>query len=82
MGIETLVVFGDSKLIIHQIRNVYQTKQPKLKKYINEVCDLEENFFLVFNTTFIQRSFNQHANSLALEAVDIMVVVGGIYLHV
>jgi ribonuclease HI len=59
MGIEKLVVSGNSELIIHQIRNVYRTKQPKLKQYRNEVWDLMENLFLAFNITFIQRSINQ-----------------------
>jgi len=33
-------VFGDSKLIIRQIKNRCQTKHPRLKYYINEVWDL------------------------------------------
>ena len=37
MGIDKLSVFGDSELIIHQIKNIYQTKQQRLKQYKNEV---------------------------------------------
>jgi len=70
-GIEKLVVSGNSELIIHQIRNVYRTKQPKLKQYRNEVWDLMENLFLAFNITFIQRSINQQEDSLALEASSV-----------
>jgi ribonuclease HI len=66
MGIDKIVVFGDSELIIHQIRNMYQTKHQRLKQYINEVWDLIENFFLAFNITFVQRSLNQQVDSLAL----------------
>jgi ribonuclease HI len=27
MGIDKIYVFGDSELIIHQIKNIYQTKE-------------------------------------------------------
>ena len=37
MDIEELVVFGDAELIIHQVRNLYQAKHPRLRAYINEV---------------------------------------------
>ena len=35
MGIDKISVFGDSELIIHQIKNIYQTKQQRLKHYKN-----------------------------------------------
>jgi ribonuclease HI len=31
MGIDKLSVFGDSELIIHQLKNIYQAKQQRLK---------------------------------------------------
>jgi ribonuclease HI len=68
MGIDKISVFGDSELIIHQLKNIYQAKQQRLKQYINEVWDFVENFFLAFNITFIQRNLNQQADSLALAA--------------
>jgi ribonuclease HI len=37
MAIDSLEVFGDSKLIINQVKNIYQAKQQRLKQYINEV---------------------------------------------
>jgi ribonuclease HI len=37
MGIEEISVFGDAKLIFHQIRNIYQDKHPRLRSYRNEV---------------------------------------------
>jgi hypothetical protein len=30
MGINKLSAFGDSELIVHQVRNIYQTKQQRL----------------------------------------------------
>jgi ribonuclease HI len=35
MGIEELSVFGDVELIVHQIKNIYQTKHPRLRSYRN-----------------------------------------------
>jgi ribonuclease HI len=68
MGVDTLSVFGDSELIIHQIKNTYQTKQQRLKQYRNEVWDYVDNLFSAFNITFVHRNLNQHADSLALAA--------------
>lgn len=50
MGINSIFVFGDSELIIKQIKNHYQTKHPRLRAYRNEVWDLVENSkLLTFN---------------------------------
>jgi ribonuclease HI len=37
MNIEDLAVFGDVDLIVHQVRNQYQAKHPRLRTYKNEV---------------------------------------------
>jgi ribonuclease HI len=58
MGIEELAAFGDVKLIVHQVKNIYQDKHPTLKTYRNEVWDLIDNFFLAFNISFIPREEN------------------------
>jgi ribonuclease HI len=68
MAIDCLTVFGDYELVINQVRNIYQTKQQRLKKYMNEVWDLIDNFFLSFNISFIPREQNHKANYLALAA--------------
>jgi ribonuclease HI len=66
MVIESLAVFGDSELIINQVKNIYQAKKQRLKQYRNEVWDLVDNFFLAFNISFIPREENQKEDSLAL----------------
>ena len=38
--LEELSVFGDAYLIVHQIKNIYQAKHPRLITYKNEVWDL------------------------------------------
>jgi ribonuclease HI len=68
MGIDKLSIFGDLELIIHQIKNIYQTKQQRLKHNRNEVWDYVDNLFLAFNITFVYRILNQQADSLALAA--------------
>ena len=49
MGIQSLKVMGDSKLVVRQIRNQCQTKHPRVRPYRNEVWDMVENFLLAFN---------------------------------
>jgi hypothetical protein len=66
MAIDNLAVFGDSELIINQVKNIHQAKKPRLKQYKTEVWDLVENFFLEFNISFIPREANQKEYSLAL----------------
>jgi ribonuclease HI len=68
MGIEELAVFGDTKLIVYQVKNIYQAKHPRLKTYKYEVWDLIDNFFLAFNISFIPREENTMANSLVVSA--------------
>jgi ribonuclease HI len=68
MGIREIVVFGDAKLIIQQVKNIYQAKHPHLKNYRNEVWDLIDSFFLAFNISFIPREENAPADFLAFSA--------------
>jgi ribonuclease HI len=58
MGIKEISVFGDVELVINQIRNIYQDKNPRLRSYRNEVWDLTDSFFLDFNISFIMREEN------------------------
>jgi len=68
MGIKSMTVFGDSELIIRQIKNLCQTKHPRLRAYRNEVWDLIENYFEAFNLQFVPREENRLADSLAVAA--------------
>ena len=68
MNIQNLKVFGDSELVVRQVRSQCQTKHPRLKAYRNEVWDLVENFFFSFNIQFMQRDKNKMAHSLAVVA--------------
>jgi ribonuclease HI len=66
MGIEEISVFGDVELIVHQIKNIYQAKHPKLRAYRNEVWDLIDSFFSIFNISFIPREKNTMVDSLVV----------------
>jgi ribonuclease HI len=65
MGIKEISVFGDAKLIINQIRNMYQAKHPRIITYRNEVWDLIDSFFFAINISFISRETNTVVDSLA-----------------
>jgi ribonuclease HI len=73
MGIEEISVFGDAELIVHQVRNIYQAKHPRLRSYRNEVWDLIDNFFLAFNISFIPREENIMVDSLVVSASNFRV---------
>jgi hypothetical protein len=66
MNIEELAVFGDAELIVHQVKNLYQTKHPRLRTYINEVWDIVYSFFLDFNISFVPREEKTMTDSLAI----------------
>jgi ribonuclease HI len=68
MNIEDLYVFQDVELNVHQVRNLYQEKHPRLRTYINEVWDLIDNFFLAFNISFVPIEENTMAYSLVVSA--------------
>ena len=46
LNIQQLVVFGDSELVVQQVKNVYHVKFVLLKVYRNEVWDLINKLFL------------------------------------
>jgi hypothetical protein len=53
-------------LIVHQVRNRYQDKHPRLRAYINEFWDLVDSFFLAFNISFVPREEKIVADSLVV----------------
>jgi ribonuclease HI len=74
MGIEEISVFGDVELIVQQIKNIYQAKNPRLRDYRNEVWDLVDSFFSAFNILFIPREENTMDNSLAISVSNFRVL--------
>lgn len=69
MGIEELIVQGDSELIIKQVRGEYETRNPELRERrirVNELLDELEAWEL----NHVPRGVNDRADKLANEALD------------
>jgi ribonuclease HI len=75
MGIEDLLVFGDVELIVHQIKNIYQTMHPRLRSYRNEVWDMVDSFFSAFNISCIPREENTMVDSLVVPARNFIIPI-------
>jgi hypothetical protein len=66
MQINKLVVFGDSKLVVQQVKGSYQTRHPRMKAYKNKVWDMVDNFYVAFNISIVLREFNKPVDSLVV----------------
>ena len=66
LGVDEITTFGDSELVVQQVKKVYQVKQPKHRNYVQEVWDMVEHNFFSFNITHVSRNENQLADSLAI----------------
>jgi probable phosphoglycerate mutase len=55
MKITKLVEFGDSELVVQQIKGYYQIRHPRMREYINQVWDLIDIFYESFNITIVSR---------------------------
>ncbi|KAK5803194.1 hypothetical protein PVK06_030836 [Gossypium arboreum] len=63
-GIKTLEVYGDSALVIYQLRGEWETRDPKLINYRMVVLGLLREFYdISFN--YLPRDENQMADALA-----------------
>ena len=73
LGIKDLVVCGDSKLIINQVRGDYKVKDPFLKSLHQQVSEELKHFDHV-EIKWTQRENNQEANRVANNCLDREVV--------
>jgi hypothetical protein len=64
MGAKRIVVPGDSKFIINNVKGIYQAKHPILRAYMNTKLDLLEEFF-EYSLSTITRGQNQIVDALA-----------------
>ena len=67
MKVKKITIFGDSLLVIDQVKGVYEAKHPKTIAYINLVLELPEEFH-EYTISLIPREQNHIANSLANSA--------------
>ena len=71
LKVENLKVYGDSEIIVKQIRNQIHCISPHLKAYKNEVWDLLK-YFHAFNIVSIPRLKNVVADLLATSAARLV----------
>ena len=64
MGAMRIVVHGDSKLVINQVKGIYKSKHPRLRAYRNILLDLLEEFS-EYNLSVIPRGDNLIVDALA-----------------
>jgi hypothetical protein len=62
-----IYIYGDSELIINQVKGSYQAKHPRLRSYRNLVLDLLENF-KEYHFSVIPRKKNVIVDALAVSA--------------
>jgi hypothetical protein len=62
-----MFIYGDSELIINQVKGVYQAKHPRMRSYRNLVLDLLK-CFEGYQLTTISRDRNAIANAFAIAA--------------
>jgi hypothetical protein len=66
MQITKLVVFGDLELVVQQVKGSYQTRNPRMRAYMNKVWDMFDKFSESFNIFVVLRDFNQPVDSSAV----------------
>lgn len=69
LGIQNIVVQGDSQLILRQLEGRYKVKSPNLKVYYEEALSVSREF-TSFETSHIERARNSRADELANLAMD------------
>lgn len=62
-GLKALRVYGDSELVVSQVKGISASKNDIMKAYKHRVWDAIEDF-CAFNIVAIPRKFNQHADRL------------------
>jgi len=77
LNAKRIFVYGDSKLVIKQVKGEYQTKHPQMRAYKNAVLDILR-MFLEYNLTAVPRTQNIIADSLATVARNLKIPLNSI----
>ncbi|XP_022143565.1 uncharacterized protein LOC111013434 [Momordica charantia] len=64
LGATHLLIFSDSQLIVNQIKEDYQTKDPRMEKYLGKVRS-HLAYFQTYEISQIPRSQNSNSDALA-----------------
>ena len=70
MGGRVVEMFLDSRLVVGQVRGELEAKDMRMQEYLNQVKRLQPGFNLL-SLTYISRSGNTHADSLATLATSL-----------
>ena len=62
-------VFSDSKLVVGQVRGELEARDPRMQEYLSQVRRIQTKFEF-FDLSYIPRSGNTHADSLATLATS------------
>ena len=67
IGAKSILILGDSQLVMGQVNGTYEAKEERMKKYLEKVLQLVNKFK---ETNFVQISWeeNMEADALAKEA--------------
>jgi len=72
LNAKRISVYGDSKLVIKQVRGEYQAKHPRLQAYRNAVLDILK-LFSKYTLTCVPRIQNSIADGLAKAASSLKI---------
>ena len=64
MGGKTVEIFSDSKLVVGQVRGELEAQDPRMQAYLSQGRRIQTKFEF-FDLSYIRRSGNTHADSLA-----------------
>ncbi|XP_057818560.2 uncharacterized protein LOC131031461 [Cryptomeria japonica] len=70
-GIKNLHAQGDAKLVVCQVRSIYQTRNDRLRHYCNLVWENIEDFD-AFSISVVPREYNDRADSLVVSATSLI----------
>ena len=69
MGGKAVKVFSDSKLVVGQVRGDLEARDLRMQEYLCQIRSIQEKFE-VFDLSYILKSGNTHADSLATLATS------------
>ena len=69
MGGKTVEIFSDSKLVVGQVRGELEAQDPRMQAYLSQGRRIQTKFEF-FDLSYIPRSGNTHADSLATLATS------------
>lgn len=67
LKIKKIGIYGDSELVINQVKVIYQAKHPRMRAYINVILDLLPDI-LEYQFMIVPREHNAIADALVVSA--------------